>query len=229
MTAAAAACKMEGEGGEWREMKKGFTLSELLIAVSIIAIILGVIFISWRRQIDRGYDVLRKKHLTDIKRSFEEYYNDKGCYPAATILSTCNGTGLQPYLAAIPCDPVSTLPYKYIPVDDNNLCSGYRVFTSLRDTSDSDIGRMGCNGVTGCGFGVGFNYGISSGVTIADPNFNPNITPTPTPPFQPGQYACDPNGICNSYADLSKCPVSYADSNCNNLCSPNRWDNRCLQ
>ncbi|MDP1722085.1 MAG: type II secretion system protein [Candidatus Gottesmanbacteria bacterium] len=206
----------------------GFTLVELMIAVSIIALILGVIFINWRVQINRGQDVLRKKHLTDIKRAFEEYFNDKGCYPSATVLSTCNGTALQPYLAAIPCDPVSKLPYKYVPVNDANLCSGYRVFTSLRDTSDADIGKQGCNGVTGCGFGVGFNYGISSGATVALPGFNPNYTPTPTPPFQTGFNACDANGICNSTTNLSTCPVSYADSNCYNQCSPTRWDNRCL-
>jgi len=207
----------------------GFTLSELLIAVSIVALILGVIFINWRVQIDRGYDLLRKKHLADIKRAFEEYYNDKGCYPAATILTDCEWAGLQPYLPAIPCDPVSKLPYKYVPVDDTNVCKGFRVFTSLRDTSDVDIGRLGCNGVTGCGFGAGFNYGISSGVPVAETGFNPENTPTPTPPPQPGQYACDPNGICNSYGNpvASGCPVTYQASNCNNACSDP--ENRCLR
>ena len=207
----------------------GFTLSELLIAVSIVALILGVIFINWRVQIDRGYDLLRKKHLADIKRAFEEYYNDKGCYPAATILTDCEWAGLQPYLPAIPCDPVSKLPYKYVPVDDTNVCKGFRVFTSLRDTSDVDIGRLGCNGVTGCGFGAGFNYGISSGVPVSETGFNPENTPTPTPPPQPGQYACDPNGICNSYGNpvASGCPVTYQASNCNNACSDP--ENRCLR
>ncbi len=209
----------------------GFTLVELMIAVSIVGLILAVIFINWRVQIDRGWDALRKKHLSDIKRAFEEYYNDKGCYPAATILSNCDGPQLQPYLPKIPCDPVSRLPYKYVPVDDANLCKGFRVFTSLRDTSDADISRMGCNGVTGCGFGAGFNYGISSGTTVADPTFNPGYTPTPTSGStpQPGQYACDPNGICNSYGDPlgSGCPVTYAASNCNNACGIPA--NRCLR
>ncbi len=211
------------------KLSLGFTLVELLIVVSLIALMLGVVFINWRVQINRGQDVLRKKHLTDIKRAFEEYFNDKGCYPAASILSTCNGTALQPYLAEIPCDPVSRLPYKYVPVNDANLCSGYRVFTSLRDTSDSDIGKQGCNGVTGCGFGVGFNYGISSGATVPAESFNPNASPTPTLPAQPGQNACDPNGICNSYSDpvASGCPVTYQASNCNDACG--NPANRCLR
>lgn len=211
------------------QLAKGFTLTELLIAVSIIGLLLGVIFINWRLQIDRGWDSVRKKHLVDIKRALEEYYNDHACYPPATILSTCNGPELQPYLAAVPCDPASKLPYKYVLIDDANPCRGYRVFVSLRDTADPAISGMGCNGITGCGFGATFNYGISSGGTVALPGFDPGSTPTPTPPSQPGQYACDPNAICNSYGDpvASGCPVTYQAENCNNACGDPA--NRCLR
>lgn len=210
-------------------MKKGFTLTELLITVSLIGLLLGVVLMNWRLQIDRGWDSLRKKHLNDIKRAFEEYYNDHTCYPGPLILATCGGPGLQPYLQAIPCDPVSKLPYKYVLIDDTNPCRGYRVFATLGDRSDVDITRLGCNGVTGCGFGAYYNYGISMGGTVALPGFNPGATPTPTPPPQPGQYACDPNGICNSYGDpvASGCPVTYAASNCNNACGDPA--NRCLR
>jgi len=209
--------------------KKGFTLVELLVAISIIILLLLLIFINWRIQIDRGYDAVRKKHLADIKRAFEEYYNDHNCYPPATILSNCQGPELQPYLVAIPCDPISQLPYKYVPLDDDNLCLGYRVFASLRDTADADITRLGCNGITGCGYGIGFNYGISSGTKVADSGFDPEISPTPTPVGQPGDYACDPSGICNSYGDpvASGCPITYAASNCNNACDDPA--NRCLR
>lgn len=210
-------------------VKKGFTLVELLVAVSVIILLLLLIFINWRRQIDRGYDVVRKKHLAEIKRAFEEYYNDHNCYPPATILGNCDGPELQPYLQAIACDPTSKLPYKYVPLDDDNLCLGYRVFSGLQDTADADITRLGCNGITGCGFGIGFNYGISSGVTVAQSGFNPGWTPTPTPPAQPGDYACDPSGICNSYGDpvASGCPITFAATNCNNACD--NPANRCLR
>lgn len=217
------------EGRIEQAMKKGFTLTELLIVLTIIMLLLLLIMINWKVQIDRSHDAIRKKHLNDIRRSFEEYYNDKNCYPPATILSNCQGPELQPYLQAIPCDPDSKLPYKYVPMDDNNLCLGYRVFAKLRDVSDADISRLGCNGITGCGFGAGFNYGISSGGPVALLGFDPGATPTPTPPAQPGQYACDPNGICNSYGDpvLSGCPVTYAATDCNNACGDPA--NRCLR
>lgn len=209
--------------------RRGFTLTELLIAVSIIGLLLGVVLINWRVQIDRGWDVLRKKHLADLKRALEEYYNDKGCYPSVSVLTQCGGAGLQPYLQKIPCDPMSRLPYKYVPLDNNNLCRGYRIFASLRDTADSDIVALGCNGITGCGFGAGFNYGISAGGTVALAGFNPGLSPTPTPPAPPGRYACDPGGICNSYADPqgSGCPITFAATDCNNACADPA--NRCLR
>lgn len=207
----------------------GFTLTELLIAVSIVILLLLVVLINWRIQIDRGWDSLRKKHLADMRRALEEYYNDHNCYPTPDKLTTCGGGELRPYLEAIPCDPVSKLPYKYVLVDDSNPCRGYRLFASLRDTSDSDIARLGCNGITGCGFGAGFNYGVSSGDTVAAAGFNPGATPTPTPSVAPGQYACDPNGICNSYGDpvASGCPVTFARTDCNNACGDPA--NRCLR
>lgn len=211
---------------------RGFTLTELLIVLTLIMLLLLLIMINWKVQIDKSHDVLRKKDLNDIKRSFEEYYNDKNCYPPLTILTNCNGPELQPYLAAIPCDPDSKLPYKYVAMDDTippNLCLGFRVLAKLRDISDPDISRLGCNGITGCGFGAGFNYGVSAGGPVALPGFDPGAAPTPTPSPQPGQYACDPNGICNSYGDpvLSGCPVTYAADNCNNACDDPA--NRCLR
>lgn len=209
--------------------KQGFTLTELLIAVTIVILLLLLILLNWRVQIDRGWDSLRKKHVGDIRRALEEYYNDHNCYPTPDKLTNCGGPELQPYLAALPCDPVSKLPYKYVLIDDSDPCKGYRLFASLRDTSDADIARLGCNGITGCGFGAGFNYGISSGGTVALPGFDPGATPTPTPLPQPGQYACDPGGICNSYGDpvASGCPVTFAQTNCNNACSDPA--NRCLR
>lgn len=200
-----------------KDMKKGFTLTELLIVVSILILLMLAVLVNWKLQVDRARDTIRKKNLNDIKRAFEEYYNDKNCYPPLTILSNCNGPELQPYMTAVPCDPDTKLPYKYVPIDDTNLCSGYRAFTELRDVKDTDIGALGCNGITGCGYGSDWNYGISSGGSVAAPGFDPGAMPTPTPAPPSGSNACDPGGTCNSYGNpvppSKQCPVTYA-SNC---------------
>ncbi len=216
----------------WRvKNSNGFTLTELLIAVSIVILLLLLLLLGLKIQITRGYDARRKTDLAAIKRAFEEYYTDHGCYPAAGILDNCGGAQLQPYLKAIPCDPVTKAPYKYVP-KDGDPCKGYNACVGLGDTGDRDITSMGCNPITGCGWGEGFNYCISSGGSITAPGFNPNVTPIPTPTPTPaiGHFACDPAGQCNSYADpvASGCPMSFFESNCQNRCAgnPGIW---CLQ
>ena len=208
-----------------RDSTKGLTLMEILIVVAIIALILVFLLINFKTQIDKGYDAQRKNDLTGIRKAFEEYYNDHDCYPPADILNTCGGTQLQPYLTKIPCDPSSKQPYLYVP--EGNVCAGYRTCTQLRVDSDPDIGALGCNPVTGCGWGEGYNYCISSGVSVTAAGFDPMALPTPTSAPPPGGYACSPGGVCNSYGPpwIWMCPITFADPNCLNLCGP--LANRC--
>lgn len=199
-----------------KEKTFGFTLAELLIVIAIIAILFVLVTMNWKRQTDRANDSRRKSDLAKIKRAFEEYYNDHECYPPPTILSNCGSGDLKPYIPEVPCDPVTKLPYKYVPLDDTNYCKGYRALTTLKDLSDPDITRLGCNAMTGCGFGASYNWGISSGTSLVASGFDPNITPTPTSAFSPGSFACTPAGTCNSYGNpgASGCPGTYADPDC---------------
>lgn len=73
------------------------------------------------------------------------------------------------------------------------------------------------------------NVGAASTTNSQAEEFSPAATNPPTPtknlpppaPLQgPGEYACDPYGICNHYSDEMRkfCPVTYADRNCLNKC-----------
>lgn len=209
----------------------GFTLTELLIAVAIIAIVaLIVILMNWRIQIDRAYDARRKADLEKIRISLEEYYNDKSCYPASGSFDQCGGATLAPYLAKILCDPQTSKPYLYIP--DTDPCTGYHACVTLKDKGDPDIARLGCDPDLGCGWGAGYNYCIAAGSPITAAGFSlgggGGPTPTPTGGQYQGQFACTPGGQCNSYADPQGqgCPVSWQ-----NDCPPgacNNPANRCL-
>lgn len=206
-----------------RHIPNGFTLAEILIVVAIVLILLMIIALSnWRVQIDRGHDARRKSDLDKIRIALEDYYNDKNCYPPAGSFDTCDSTVLAPYIPKIPCDPQTKKPYLYVP--ESNPCLGYRACVALKDKGDSDIARLGCDPVQGCGWGAGYNYCLASGTTIIAPGFNPGVggTPTPTPGgggFQ-GLFACTPGGQCNAYADPpgSGCPVSFSEPTCNNAC-----------
>jgi len=193
--------------------KRGFTLAEVLITIAIIALLFIIALWNWRNQIGRGYDARRKSDLARIKIAFEDYYNDKNCYPPDTILENCGGGELQPYMKEIPCDPTKRTPYAYIPLAPDG-CSGYRVLAPLQDTSDPDIAKIGCSVGGGCGYAdVSYNYGISSGAPVLLTG-GAGSTPTPLPG---AAWACTNSGDCNLYADPvgSGCPVTA--SSCGDL------------
>ncbi len=202
---------------------RGFTLTELLVVVSIIVLLLLFVLINLKTQVLRARDARRKADLNRIQKSFEEYFNDKQCYPYAEVLNNCGSADLSPYIKKVPCDPVSVEPYLYVP-GSPSLCGGYRVCAKLEDKSDPDIPRIGCHPENGCGYGVGYNYCVSVGYAVTAEGFNPNAsptaTPTPTPSYE-GSFACTPAGNCNEYDNpaLHGCPQSWAESNCQGFCS----------
>lgn len=207
--------------------QRGFTMVEIMIAISIIAVVQGLLITNWRGQIIKGNDATRKSDLSHIKTAFEEYYNDNTCYPALSTLSTCGSTALSPYLPKIPCDPTTKQPYQYLALD-GDVCKGYRVLAKLENKSDPAITALGCHGDLACGFGGGYNYGISSGTVVLAPGVptptptpgptaRPTATPTPTPPTY---YACSPQGSCNIYSNPTQfgCPTTFVDPQCSGAC-----------
>ncbi len=201
----------------WRD---GFTLAEILIVVVILVILLMVVLLSLRTQVLRARDARRKADINRIQKAYEEYFNDKQCYPYETALENCGSSDLAPYLRKIPCDPKNNEPYLYVP-GSPSLCSGYRVCAKLEDLNDADIARIGCHPTEGCGWSPGFNYCVSVGMAAAAPGAaqgsgeeegDETVTPTPSLPPEPGEWACTPGGACNIYVDPvgAGCPVTYA-------------------
>lgn len=202
----------------------GWTLAELLIVIAIIAI-LAVIFllVNWKRSIARAHDAQRKTDIANIRRAFEEYYNDNGCYPSMEILDNCGSTDLAPYISSVPCDPTTNEPYLYQPDSETNVCLGNRVCTKLQDWADPDITTLGCHPVNGCGWGAYWNYCLATGTTVTAPGFIPGASPTPTvtpTPSYLGPYACTRDGVCNNVGDPEGqgCPQSWAEADCQTMC-----------
>ncbi len=118
--------------------RKGFTLIEILAVVAIIAVLIVLGFIAYSKQLARARDARRKADINRIQVAVEEYEKDHNCYPLPELVKCVPGTGLQPYLKQIPCDPRTgdSYPYDY---DTPATCPRwYRVFAKLENTSDHD-------------------------------------------------------------------------------------------
>ena len=233
----------------------GFTLIELLVTVAILAVLIILALIAWQNHLNQARDAQRKSDLERISIAFENYYNDKECFPAEDILQICGGDSLNPYLNIIPCDPVYILPYCYIH-DPNDTCGqSYKILAPLKAASDSIIEKLLCNGGLYCGYEPncaasisppagsdygGFNYGVTSGnVQLYNPDAgsspSPSSSPLPSPTSQTwactkGDVGAGSPGECNSYSDPieSGCNVWYYTDDCDSECTldPTNW---CLE
>lgn len=217
--------------------KKGFSLIELVIVMAILAILLIVSMMSWRRQMEKARDAQRKEDLQRISIAFEEWYSDFGCYPPETILNNCGGAELAPYLDKIPCDPVTREPYQYIVDEDNPACyESYKILAMMANDNDPGIAGLGCNSPIGCGYDGAYNFGVSSkNVAVPNPTLptpSPSASPqpsggggspSPSPSAAPSgdYYACNFAGLCTyrgttvppgcDYYWDGTCPVDCTD------------------
>ena len=196
-------------------MKKGFTLMEILIVVALIVALATALLITLNplAQINKGQDSKRKHELTQLNKVFEDFYNDKQCYPkpdevcykdkTSTVCPICgNDAGspdFNPYLPQLPCDPRHSQKKYLYQIDDTTCPTYYRIYTTLSNTADPVIVSVGCQ--FGCGPAPDFsyNYGVSS------PNIglesNNNLCSLTSPLYF--------NPFCNICGTYSECKINH--------------------
>ena len=97
-------------------MPKGFTLIEVLIAITIVGIVFGVIITSGSALQRSSRDTQREVDLRNLQSALQQYYSDQSFYPSAIPLATLDsltsGTGNptppatpKTYLNQIPKEP----------------------------------------------------------------------------------------------------------------------------
>ena len=195
----------------------GFTLVELMIVVSIIVILAALILIAFTGQIFKGNDAKRKGDLDRIKIAVEEYEKDHNCYPLPQFV-TCKptGTGLQPYLDRIPCDPITGASYYYD--YENSVCpSWFKIYPILENTKDRSA-------TPGIGNQGAFNYAVTSDNVASTPVAVPTSSsgPAPTPVPQQNFYGCRSLACVQISWDSSRpgpeCDPNYQNSSCYGQC-----------
>ena len=106
-------------------MKKGFSLIELLVALSIMALIMGASLTAFEASKKSARDAKRKTDLESIRSALEIYRSDNGGYPT-------NKNLLSPdYIETWPADPISSQSYIYTPATCTTNCKTYSITATL--------------------------------------------------------------------------------------------------
>lgn len=197
--------------------KKGFTLIEILIVISIIVILAVLAMAMFTSNLSKSRDSKRKADLHRLKIAFEDYYGDHNCYPPAEFFddsSDCNSPSLAPYLASMPCDKRTGMPYQL--ETDVTGCSWFKLYGTLETATQDPQALAQCN-LVGSNLG---NYGVSSSNTSVQVYCPPQAESDPSasgsaPTPIPGSlyYYCSSVGNCTNYnPHTNHCTPNYINN-----------------
>jgi len=215
-------------------MKKAFTIIEILITISIIALLAAALFILFnpKKQIEKSWDGKRKGELSGLKKTFEDYYNDKKCYPRPTEVCYKDNTHLNcsicgkntpsallSYVSQLPCDPQNPAKEYLYQVDDTTCPSWFRIYSKFSNSQDTIIEEIGCN--WGCGPALAYSYGVSSPNIDLERGTGPSPTPTTAPSPTPMICPADPTPkYCQQNIEQLNCNHCGRFENCDTGCNP---------
>lgn len=200
----------------------GFTLVELLITLSVVAILAVIAIMYLRGQAFKGNDARRKADMERIKVAVEEYEKDHNCYPPYVICGVHTDQPIYPYLNNVPCDPDTNASYFY--EYEGSTCPGwYRFYSKLFFLKDPDA-------VPNIGPNSAFNYVTGSANAPSSVASGGSSTSIPSgssggSPIVESQYYGCKSGACVPIAwddarPGPECDPSFQDSNCYGRCGP---------
>jgi general secretion pathway protein G len=85
-----------------RRSDQGWTLIELLVVLSLIMILVSLAMNNYRMSIKTAEEATLKSNLYRMRDAIDQYYADKGQYPASIQALVTDG-----YLRAIPMDTIT--------------------------------------------------------------------------------------------------------------------------
>jgi prepilin-type N-terminal cleavage/methylation domain-containing protein len=121
--------------------EKGFTLVELLVSISIIAILSVIMTVSYSSAQKSGRDQRRIADVKAIQSAAEQYYLLNGSYPTSYSAGSSWSIGTQMVLERYPADPKSTSSYS----SGSSGATGYCVCATLEKTNGGNSSNTSCN------------------------------------------------------------------------------------
>ena len=89
-------------GSRARSAGGGFTLVELLVVLSIVALLLTLAIPRYFGSIDKSKEAVLRENLNQMREAISRYYADKGKYP-----ESLDARAAGKYLRSVPFDPVT--------------------------------------------------------------------------------------------------------------------------
>lgn len=146
---------------------------EILVVITLLAILSTVIMASYFSSLERGRDSRRKQDLEQVARALELYYFENNAYPTPPFsqsntlpwgfaLTSASFTPTKMYMKKLPTDPSrsATIYYYYRTANNNN---DYQLYSCLENEKDLDYKEYA--GIS-CGSSCDVcRYGISSSNT----------------------------------------------------------------
>lgn len=83
-------------------MRRGFTIIELLVVMTLIALLLSIAAPRYFRHIDQTKETVLRENLRAMRDAIDKFRTDKGTYPAAL-----NDLVTERYLRTVPEDPIT--------------------------------------------------------------------------------------------------------------------------
>lgn len=138
-------------------MKRGFTLLELLVVITIIGLLASVGLASYGRAQARARDARRQSDLTTLRNSLEIYYAEMNQYPEGDwqdVDIVLKDDLVPTYIRVIPSDPggAGSVAYRYRSVSSGQ---GYCIAGNLETAEETE---------STCTVSLepGYNYGVGN-------------------------------------------------------------------
>ncbi len=134
------------------QLRKGFTLIEILVVMTIISLLASVAAVSYTSVTRSSRDARRQSDLEQVRSALEQYRSNNGMYPAVAMNCSSSGAisdGSGTYLSTVPRDPRCPSNSYYISTSG----SDYTIGAYLEATTSTCA-----SGSYSCGSGVTCNY-----------------------------------------------------------------------
>jgi len=97
----------------------GFTLVELLVVITIIAVLLTLAVPRYFSSVEKSKEAVLKENLVLVRDSLQKYYSDKGKYP-----ERLEDLAKDRYLRKIPVDPITDSDSTWVVVPPQDAAKG---------------------------------------------------------------------------------------------------------